>query len=242
MFRVAAEDEIIRYSPMQTMKKPIRNKDTQLEETAKAYTEEEIQYIMECMEQEKLEYKALVYFMVDSGCRRGEVCGLTWDCVNLKTGEVEIKYNAQYVPRKGVKILTPKSGKERKIILTPTALRIMQAWRREQMEWCFNHGIPFCQYCFNNRTGGVMSPTRLTTTFRILGEKYHIENFHPHKLRHSMATISIANGADVVSVSKKLGHSTPSITLDIYSHANEEAQRRANEALANAIYTNKKQA
>ena len=83
-----------------------------------------------------------------------------------------------------------------------------------------------------------MNPATLPSIFRIWGEKYDIDNFHPHKLRHSMATISIANGADVVSVSKKLGHSTPSITLDVYSHANEEAQRRANDVLAKAIYGN----
>ena len=51
-----------------------------------------------------------------------------------------------------------------------------------------------------------------------------------------MATISIANGADVVSVSRKLGHSNVALTLNVYSHANEEAQRRANDVLANAIY------
>ena len=57
-----------------------------------------------------------------------------------------------------------------------------------------------------------------------------------------METISIANRADIVSVSEKLGHAEPSITLNVYSHANEEAQRRANEALAQAIYKNQKQA
>lgn len=57
-----------------------------------------------------------------------------------------------------------------------------------------------------------------------------------------MATLSIANGADIVSVSKKLGHANTAITLNVYSHANEEAQRRANEVLADAIYSNTKQA
>lgn len=51
-----------------------------------------------------------------------------------------------------------------------------------------------------------------------------------------VASLSIANGADIVSVSNKLGHSTVSITLDIYSHANARAQLRANEVLAAAIY------
>ena len=53
-----------------------------------------------------------------------------------------------------------------------------------------------------------------------------------------MATVSIANGADVVSVSKKLGHAAPSITLNIYSHANQEAQLRANKTLEMALYKN----
>lgn len=74
------------------------------------------------------------------------------------------------------------------------------------------------------------------------GKKYNLPGIHPHALRHTMATISIANRADIVSVSEKLGHAEPSITLNVYSHANEEAQRRANEALAQAIYKNQKQA
>lgn len=69
-----------------------------------------------------------------------------------------------------------------------------------------------------------------------------VAEIHPHALRHTMAALSIANGADVVSVSEKLGHAEPSITLNVYSHANEEAQRRANEVLAEALYntTNRK--
>ena len=50
-----------------------------------------------------------------------------------------------------------------------------------------------------------------------------------------MATISIANGADIVSISEKLGHANPSITLNVYSHANEKAQLRANQVLADAL-------
>ena len=57
-----------------------------------------------------------------------------------------------------------------------------------------------------------------------------------------MASLSLIEGADMVSVSKKLGHCDPSVTMRIYAHSNEEGQRRANEALANAIYKNRKQA
>ena len=219
------------------MKKPRRSKDCQPDRGGKAYTEEELKFIIGCMEHEKLEYKALVYFMADSGCRRGEVCGLTWDSVNMKTGEVRIRNNAQYFPREGVKILTPKNGRERVVILNPEALRVLKAWRAQQMGWCNSRNMPLCRYCFTSTKGEVLNPSTLTALFRIWGRRYGIDDFHPHKLRHSMATVSIANGADVVSVSRKLGHANPSITLNVYSHANEEAQRRANEVLARAIYS-----
>ena len=82
----------------------------------------------------------------------------------------------------------------------------------------------------------MMNPQAPTSYLSRFGEKYKLPGIHPHALRHTMATLSIANGADVVSVSEKLGHAEPSITLNVYSHANEEAQRRANEVLAEALY------
>ena len=84
-----------------------------------------------------------------------------------------------------------------------------------------------------------MNPNTITEYIRNFGKRYNIRGLKPHALRHTMATLSIANGADVVSVSKKLGHCNPSVTLNIYSHANEEAQRRATEILAEALYNNK---
>ena len=89
----------------------------------------------------------------------------------------------------------------------------------------------------------MMSPGTPMKFMRRFGKRHNLPDIHMHALRHTMATISIANGADVVSVSKKLGHSTPAVTLNVYSHANEEAQKRANDKLAEALYnTNTKQA
>ncbi len=70
-FRTAVEDEVIACSPMQSLKKPARSKDDSLVRTGKAYTEREMRFILKCMESEPLKYKAMVYFMADSGCRRG---------------------------------------------------------------------------------------------------------------------------------------------------------------------------
>lgn len=244
-FEAAVDDGTLEESPMRDLKRPRKSKDEKLSETSdgKAYDEAEVGYILECLEKEPLRWRALVIFMLDSGCRRGEVAGLKWENVDLNTGEVTVCNNLQYTKEKGVYATTPKSGKSRTIFLTKPALTIMREWKREQMTSRFRNAIPISGYCFDARDGKGMNPAAISSYFRKLAKTYNIPHFHPHALRHTMATISIANGADIVSVSKKLGHSNTSITLNVYSHANEEAQRRANEILENAIYgTNTKQA
>ena len=92
--------------------------------------------------------------------------------------------------------------------------------------------------CTSAKICEMLNPNAPTKYLSKFGKRYNFPGLHPHTLRHTMATVSIANGADVVSVSKKLGHAAPSITLNIYSHANQEAQLRANKSLEMALYKN----
>ena len=62
-----------------------------------------------------------------------------------------------------------------------------------------------------------------------------MEDFHPHKLRHTFASIAITNGADIASVSEKLGHANKGTTLKMYAHADQESIRRASEIFRNAL-------
>lgn len=80
-----------------------------------------------------------------------------------------------------------------------------------------------------------MHPQTPTRYFHTLGKRYGIEDFHPHKLRHTSASIAITNGADVVSVSERLGHSDTAVTLRMYAHANEESIRRAGQIVRDAL-------
>lgn len=238
IFQSAVENEILSISPMQNLKRPKPRKDEVVKE-AKAYTEEEARYIIKCLDSEPLKWKALVMFMIDSGCRRGEVIGLKWEAIDFKTGKVNIINNAQYTAGKGTYITTPKSGKSRVIYLNPPALAVMREWKQMQTMYFLAQGYPRNGFCFTQENGEMMNPQAPTSYLARFGKKYNIENLHPHAHRHTMATLSIANGADVVSISEKLGHAEPSITLNVYSHANEEAQHRANKVLENALYSQK---
>lgn len=234
MFESALENEILKYNPMSAMKRPKPRKDELIKETA-VYTEEQVRYIIQCLDKEPLVWKALILFMIDSGCRRGETIGLKWEEIDFNTGSCHICRNAQYTATTGTYISTTKNKKSRTIYLTNISLPVLKEWKKEQQKLFFKLGIPNSGFCFTRDNGEMMNPQAPTAHFKLFAKKYNFPGFHPHALRHTMATISIANGADVVSVSEKLGHSSPAITLNVYAHANEEAQRRANKALADAI-------
>ncbi len=236
LFEAAVEDEIIEYSPMQRMKRPKPRKDEPQSNKPKSYTAEQVKIIMDSLETEPTKWKALMLFMIDSGCRRGEAVGLKWENIDFQNGKVEIINNAQYTEGKGVYITTPKSGKGRTIYLNPPVLRVLMQWKREQGILLFQQGLQRSEFVFTHENGQTIAPQAPTAYMKRLGKKCGIESLHPHALRHTMASLSIANGADIVSVSQKLGHSEVSTTLNIYAHENEEAKERANQALADAIY------
>ena len=236
IFASAVENDVIQVSPMEKLKRPKPRKD-EVQKEAQVYTEEEARYIISCLDQESLMWKALVMFMIDSGCRRGEVVGIMWDAVNLKTGEVKIFRNAQYTAGKGTYITTTKNRKNRVLYLNPAVVSVMKEWKLAQMKYMLAQGYPMEGFCFTRENGKVLNPQAPTSYLARFGKKYGVENLHPHALRHTMATISIANGADIVSVSEKLGHSETSVTLDVYSHVNKQAQKRANQVLSQALYS-----
>lgn len=234
-FENAKENEVIKLNPMDKLKRPKPRKDEVVSEPT-FYGKDKIKYILECVEKEPLMWKALMFFMIDSGCRCGEAMALKWEEIDFRKGTVRICRNAQYTPEKGVYICTPKNGKYRKIYINRKVVEVLSEWKHYQEEQSRLLKIKKSGYCFTKKDGTIMMPGCFNSYLTRFGKKYGLKGIHPHALRHSMATLSITNGADIVSISKKLGHSKVSITLNVYSHTNEEAQKKANAALAKAIY------
>ena len=162
--------------------------------------------------------------------RRGEACGLQWADVDFTTGTVTICRNLQYTAEAGIYAAAPKNGKTRRVDVGEDVLDLLRELRRKQSERAISKWV-FTQ----EGTAEPMHPTSPTHYFRVFGKKYGIPGFHPHLLRHTSASVAITNGADVVSVSERLGHSDTAVTLRMYAHANEESIRRAGQIVRNAV-------
>lgn len=231
VFEMAFLDDSIPMNPMLKVKRPAPRKGEQpKEESDKAYTVQELGYILSCAAQEPLQWQTYISLAADTGLRRGELCGLQWADIDFRAGTVTVRRNLQYTPVAGVYETSPKNGKVRFVDVGADVLDLLKRLRVKQAESCIS------RWCFTQEGNGEpMHPQSPTRYFKKFGERYGVKDFHPHKLRHSSASIAITSGADVVSVSERLGHSDTAVTLRMYAHANEESIRRAGQIVRDAL-------
>lgn len=228
LFKAAVMDDTLDVNPMDKVPRPKQSKDAALPAEHKAFTAEETRYILRCLEGEPLKWRAFILLLIDTGCRRGEACGLQWQAVDLDAGTITIERNLQYTTAKGVYETLPKNGRTRVVDISPDVASLLRELRRTQpvtVRWVFTQ----------EDSPEPMHPDTPTRYFQRFGKRYGIEHFHPHKLRHTSASLAITHGADVVSVAARLGHSDSSTTLRMYAHANEESIRRVGQTVRDAI-------
>ena len=231
IFEMAFLDDSIPMNPMLKVKRPAPRKDEQpKEESDKAYTVQELSYILSCAAQEPLQWQTYISLAADTGLRRGECCGLQWSDIDFKAGAVTVRRNVPFTAAGGVYATSPKNGKVRVVDVGPDTLALLKQLREKQAQSCIS------KWCFTQEgTAEPMHPQSPTRYFQKFGQRYGVKDFHPHKLRHSSASIAITSGADVVSVSERLGHSDTAVTLRMYAHANEESIRRAGQTVRDAL-------
>lgn len=231
VFGMAFLDDSIPMNPMLKVKRPALRKDEQpKEESEKALTAKELAQVLSCVAQEPLKWQAYINLAADSGARRGELCALQWADIDWRSGTITVRRNLQYTAQAGVFETSPKNGKSRIVDIGPETLALLRQLQTEQAATCIS------KYVFTqDGATAPMFPQSPTRYFKKFGERYGIKDFHPHKLRHSSASIAITSGADVVSVSERLGHSDTAVTLRMYAHANEESIRRAGQTVRDAL-------
>lgn len=231
LFQMAFLDDSIQINPMLKVKRPVPRKDeAAVDEAEKAYTVDEMRRILKCLKEEPLKWRTYITLMADTGIRRGEACGLNWSDVDFNTLTVTVRRNLQYTPSAGVYEAAPKNGKSRVVDIGADTAVLLKQLRSEQASTCMSRYV-FTQ----DGSPEPMHPQTPTRYFRKFGKRYGVEDFHPHKLRHTSASLAITNGADVVSVSERLGHSDTAVTLRMYAHANEESIRRAGQTVRDAL-------
>ena len=230
LFKMAYLNDEIKVNPMTKVQRPKPRKDEVKPTVAGALTPEEVRRVMEYLQTEPLKWRVLIQFLIDTGVRRGECCALRWENIDFQTGTVTITGNLCYTPAKGVYLDTPKNGKTRTVYVGDDTLAMLRALRLEQAQHAMSKWV-FTQ----DDSPEPMHPQSPTRYLHNISARCGVPDLHPHKLRHTFASIAITNGADIASVSEALGHSDKAITLRMYTHADQESISRAARIVHEAV-------
>ena len=117
---------------------------------------------------------------------------------------------------------------------------LLRQWKVEQATIFMRLGIAPSGYVLTAENGGPMHPDAPTSWLAKFSKGHNLLSLHPHLFRHSQVSILISEGMDILSVSKRLGHSRTSTTLDIYGHALAKADERASILLDEILYERKR--
>ena len=172
-----------------------------------------------------------------TGMRRGEVMGLLWDHIDFHKSTLRVE-SSRVQARTGIIQEPPKTNSGRRVVdLDTVTLEVLEEHRRRQEEMRGRMGEMFRDqgWVFADELGDPINPKVLYDTVKKYGEKIGHPETSVKSLRHFHATLMLQDGENPVTVSKRLGHSKVSITLDFYSHVLPGWQKEAAEAFAKSM-------
>lgn len=227
VFSQAEKEMIIDFNPAKRANVPSTRK-----KQADYLQPDEVAAVIKALETEPIWFRTMIMLFVTTGCRRGEILGLKWDKIGFDTRRIKIDNNIQYLPKVGIFEESPKTGRERFIIVPQSTIDMLKEWRQFQAD-CMDTPADyvFCRF----DTGKPLTPNTVNAALQRFCARHGLRHIHPHMFRHTAASILISSGVDVLTVSKMLGHATTTTTLDIYGHVILEAESRAADCITEKL-------
>jgi integrase len=179
---------------------------------------------------------AQVVVLLSTGIRRGELMGLQWGDVDLDAGKLKVERSIEKT-KAGLRVKAPKTQHGRRLITLPaSAVAVLRERRKAQLELRLALGAGRHSddaFVFGSVDGKPCDPDRLTWDWRRFAVARGLPRVTLHGLRHSHASALIASGTDPVTVSRRLGHGSPAVTMNVYAHLfgrSDEAAAKAMDA------------
>ena len=207
----------------------------------KSYDDEQTKILLENLEllpSEDTKYKVAIILTVFTGVRLGELMGLEWTDVDFKNGIISINRSSQYLSDMGVFTKVPKTESSIREIAIPefiiSLLEEYKLWYEEQKsiydELWMNSDRLFVQ-----ADGKPMHPSTISKWFVKYVGQIGLPVINFHGLRHTNASLLVAQNIDIAVISARLGHAQISTTLDFYVHPLLSHNRKAGYALENLL-------
>lgn len=189
------------------------------------YKADELEHLFRAFRGDRMEIVVLIAAFY--GMRRSEVIGLKWDAVDFNQNTLTIREKAYNVYEDGklvVKFQNQLKNKAsyRTLPLIPYIAELLKA-KKENNKYLakalkteYNH--EYDEYICTDDVGDLITPNYVSDHFANMIEKHKLKKIRLHDLRHSCASLLLANGIQMKAIQEWLGHSTFQVTADFYSH------------------------
>jgi integrase len=175
-----------------------------------------------------------------TGMRRNELLALRWQDVDLDAACVRVRVNLEQTKQYGIRIEELKTGHSRRTIALPSYMvaELKTHWKAQQEQrMALGMGrSPDDSPVLATFDGHLRSPNAVTKEWdRAMKAAGLPKKVTLHSLRHTHASTLIASGMDILTISRRLGHANPTITLNIYGHLLSHTDGRAAEIMDTAF-------
>ena len=209
----------------------IKNLKVAKNEKIRALSTVEVQALLSKTKVIYPDFYPLLFTAIFTGMRKGEILALTWDSINWITQKITVDKNYTHG-----ELGTPKTGKIRVIDMSNELAKVLKEWRLA----CPHSEL---NLVFPNSNGNYQSADNLTKRrFSPALNRAGIDKIRFHDLRHTYASLLLANGAPMKYVQHQLGHSSITMTMDLYTHllpeVNDKCVNLLNNIVSSAVATN----
>jgi integrase len=226
-YKFAVESELLSRNPIASVRRPNLQ-----HQSMKAWSETQArQFLVDTRDDELAAAWAL---LLTRGLRRGELCGLRWEAIDLDAGTAIINHTLVVVDGR-MQESTPKTPSSRRSLpLDASLVSLLKGHRKRQREDRLRAGNAWTEtdYVFADRLGRPYSPEVVSDRFDRLVKTSSLPRIRLHDTRHTAASLMLASGVSVKVVQEMLGHSSPAITLAIYAHTTPSMAKEAGAALS----------
>ena len=213
----AVEDRIISHNPCSSVKSLKRVEAPATETIHRALTEEETQLFFQYAKQTW--YYLFFAFMVSTGCRVGEVSALTWRDIDYQAGMIHINKTVTRISNTEYVVGEPKTRSSKRDIPLTDSIKSILTQQKEVSRILNLDGR-----IFTSVSGGYVKKNSVNTCIKYILKQIedetgeHIEPFSTHAFRDTFATRAIEQGMQPQTLKTILGHSSLSMTMDLYAH------------------------
>lgn len=228
----AVDEEIILRNPHDKVKKP--KVDT---EEKKALTKDEARRLIWLLNDgDPNSHTIGALLALTCGLRRAEVLGLRWCDFDKEKRSIQVVRTLSADGRE-VKTTKTKAGR-RTIPLDEVTAKRLEDWRVVQSTYFISIGLPQTneRYIVSSTTGGNMHPENLARWWKKYSKKNGLSGYSLHQLRHTYATLLVAQGTDIVTAKTLMGHTDTKMLTELYAHLVPENASKAADMIGNTLY------